>query len=553
MRPGAAQAALRRAQLHSLHARRNGCEVEESAQACSDGLTRRRLLQGAGVAAAVVALPLGSAAAAAAEPRRPVGASAKVRPTVVIIGAGIAGLACAYRLWHAHGVRAEVYEYDDRPGGRIRTLRGHFDDDQLVEEHAEFINPEHTATLALAKRFGCRLDNTDHYPDRNQDQLSLQFDGKRWSQAALDRDWHRFGWKLFHDAAVTKAPWPTLYTHSTPAGRRWDRMSVSEWIDAHVPGGIGGDFGQLCISAVLDEYGGPPEEQSALNLVYLLGGDASTKSGNQPRGAPELGGADEKWHIHGGNDQLVTGILARLPHGVVHVGERLVGLRTRGHGRYTVTLSHGHGTREIAADHVVLALPFTTLREIDLSRTGIARLHRYAINHEPLGSNAKMFLQFTDRVWTKANETGNAYCAGVVQGSWDAAGYQSGSAGILAALPGGTIGTDWGSRYGLRDYRGSAPAQMVHDYLAQFDAIFPGVKQAYNGKSYYVWSSGDPHIRGAYSYLKVGQYTGFNGIQGRREGNLHFAGEHTSINFQGYIEGALRSGYRCAGEITGAT
>jgi monoamine oxidase len=92
---------------------------------------------------------------------------------------------------------------------------------------------------------------------------------------------------------------------------------------------------------------------------------------------------------------------------------------------------------------------------------------------------------------------------------------------------------------------------MLADYLDQFDQLFPGVSAAYNGKSHYVWSSGDPHILGAYSYLKVGQYTGFNGIQGQPEGNLHFAGEHTSIDFQGYIEGALQSGYRCAEEVAG--
>jgi monoamine oxidase len=548
MRPGAARDALKTARLTSAYAHHTGCDLDEAAEAVEHGLTRRRLLQGAGVAAAAVAVPFGQLGSAAAESAVK---SAKSPGRVVIIGSGIAGLGCAYRLWRKFGIHAEVYEYNDQPGGRIRTLRGHFDDGQLIEEHAEFINPEHTATLALAKRFGLSLDNTDHYPDKNQDQLSLRFGGKPWSQPALNRDWHQFGWKLFHDAAVNKAPWPTLHTHSTKWGRRWDHMSVTQWIEAHVPGGANGDFGRLCISAVLDEFGGPPDEQSALNLIYLLGGDASTNSGNQPHGAPELGGADEKWHIHGGNDQLITGILDRLPAGVVKYGEKLVALRGRGNGRYTVTLHHGHGTREIAADHVVLALPFTTLRDVELSHAGISLLHHRAIHHEPLGSNAKMFLQFTHRVWAQANETGNAYCGGVVQGSWDAAGYQSGQAGILAALPGGAVGTGWGSRYHLKDYRGTAPAAMVHDYLAQFEAIFPGVRPAYNGKSYYVWSAGDPHIKGAYSYLKVGQYTGFNGIQGRREGNLHFAGEHTSVNFQGYIEGGLRSGQRCADEVAG--
>ena len=92
----------------------------------------------------------------------------------------------------------------------------------------------------------------------------------------------------------------------------------------------------------------------------------------------------------------------------------------------------------------------------------------------------------------------------------------------------------------------------MRDFLDCFERNFPGVRQAYNGKTYYTWPHGDPHTGGAYSYLRTGQYTAFNGIQGRRHGNLHLAGEHTSVNFQGYVEGALRSGYRCAAEITGS-
>ena len=87
----------------------------------------------------------------------------------------------------------------------------------------------------------------------------------------------------------------------------------------------------------------------------------------------------------------------------------------------------------------------------------------------------------------------------------------------------------------------------MRDYLASFEQLFPGSRSAYNGKAFYVWSSGDPHIRGAYSYLKVGQYTAFNGLQGRREGRLHFAGEHTSVNFQGISKA------RCAADIAAPT
>jgi monoamine oxidase len=468
---------------------------------------------------------------------------------VVIVGAGIAGLGCAHRLWRTYGIRADVYEWAERPGGRIRTLRGYFDDGQLVEEHAEFINPEHTATLALARDLRLGLDNTERYPPRvDADQESFRFDGRSWSQAAVNRDWREFGRRLFREAAAT-ASWPTTHRRHTASAARWDRMSVTDWSDAHIPGGSDGDFGRLCIAAVLDEYGGAADDQSALNLIYLLGADSSRRTGVQARSAPQLDGGNEKWHIRGGNDQLIAGILRGLPDGVVRLGHRLLALRERGDGRVVCSLHSGSRTREVVADRVVLALPFTTLRQVDIRAMPIGALHHRAIDEQPMGSNAKLFLQYSSRTWDRDRQTGNAYTDTLLQGTWDATDYQPGAAGILAALPGGAVGRRWGSRYRLRGHRGRPPQGMVGDYLAGFEQLFAGSRSRYNGKAFFVWSAGDPHSLGAYSYLGVGQYTAFNGIQGQQQGRLHFAGEQTSLNFQGYIEGALRSGYRCADEI----
>jgi monoamine oxidase len=102
------------------------------------------------------------------------------------------------------------------------------------------------------------------------------------------------------------------------------------------------------------------------------------------------------------------------------------------------------------------------------------------------------------------------------------------------------------ARYGIK---AEVYENMVNAYLRGFGALFPHIGPAFNGRSYSVWSPADPHILGAYSYLAVGQYTAFNGIQGQRQGNVHFAGEQTSLNYQRYLEGALRSGYRCATEV----
>jgi monoamine oxidase len=538
--PSGAGAAIRRAQAVSGLARRAGCGLDEAEELLARPVTRRVFLGAAG-----------AGVLAGAMPRRPAPAgSGRGSPRVVVVGSGIAGLGCAYRLWASHGIRAEVYEYNTVPGGRIRTLRGYFQDGQIVEEHAEFINPEHTATLALAKSFGLTLDNTDKYPPgTHPGRETMRFHGKQWPQSALNRDWHEWGWKLFHQAAFVTAPWPQVFNHNNAGGRRFDHMSVTEWIDTYIPGGVESDFGSVCIAAVLDEYGGPADEMSALNLVYLLGQDSSTASGAQPHGEPQLAGANEKWHVHGGNDQLITGLLARLPGGILHLGERLVAIRPAAGGGYRCSFQSAGATRDVTADHVVLAIPFTLLRSVDLSSVPISPLHIKAIDTEPLGSNSKFFLQFSSRVWNAEGVTGNCFDDGVVQGGWDATSYQPGQAGILVALPGGENALEWGRRYDLSTYYGKPPDGMVKAYLEGFDALFPRVCASFNGRSYFIWSPGDPHILGAYSYLAVGQYTAFNGIQGKREGNLHFAGEQTSLNFQGYIEGALRSGYRCAAEI----
>jgi monoamine oxidase len=558
-----AGAAIRHAQTVSRFARSTGCGVDEASEIVEKHLSRRQFMVGAGAAAAGLSGLFADTAGASPRSRETRSRTTLTRatrsgaaPTVVIVGSGIAGLGCAYRLWSDYGIRADVYEYNTIAGGRIRTLRGYFDDDQLVEEHAEFINPEHTETLALAKSFGLTLDDSNAYPAGSHPKVeTVRFGGRPWSQKALDKDWHDWAWKLFHDAAFKTAPWPVLYNSYTPGAKRFDQMSVSEWIETYIPGGVKSDFGALCASAVLDEFGGPPDENSSLNLVYLLGQNDSTPNGWQWRSHPALGGANEKWHIHGGTDLLISGLIERLPAGTVNLGEKLVALRSSASRGYVCSFESDGSVHDVKADHVVLALPFTTLRLVDLDgvSTTISPIHMRAIKEEPLGSNSKFFAQCKTRVWNADHATGNAYCGNAVEGAWDPTVYQPGKAGVLAALPGGTSALDWGSRYGLTGYLGKPPDGMLRVFLDDFNLLFPGLKDAYNGKSYYVWSPGDPHILGAYSYLKVGQYTGFNGIQGQREKNLHFAGEQTSVNFQGYVEGGLRSGYRCATEVAGKT
>ena len=87
-------------------------------------------------------------------------------------------------------------------------------------------------------------------------------------------------------------------------------------------------------------------------------------------------------------------------------------------------------------------------------------------------------------------------------------------------------------------------------FLGQLAPVFPGIAAHYNGRATVDYWAGNPFTRGSYSYWKVGQYTTFAGIEGVQEGNAHFCGEHTSIDSQGYLNGAVETGERVADEIT---
>ena len=359
---------------------------------------------------------------------------------MVIVGAGIAGLGCAYNLWSQHGIQADVYEYNTIPGGRIRTLRGYFDDGQLVEEHAEFINPEHTKTLALAKSFGLTLDNTDKYPaGTHANSETMRFGGRPWSQEALNKDWHDWAWKLFHDAAFKTAPWPVLYNSYTPGAKRFDQMSVSEWIDTYIPGGVESDFGALCVSAVLDEFGGPPDENppsisSTSSARTTPRPTAASRARPRRSGEPTRSGTSTAGPTCSSPGSSTAcrperSIWARSwsPCGPRRTADTCA-LRERrlDPRRHRPTMS----CWPCRSPHCGL---------VDLSGVSetISPLHLRAINEEPLGSNSKFFAQCDTRVWNTDHATGNAYCGGVVEGAWDPTVYQPGKAGVIAALPGG--------------------------------------------------------------------------------------------------------------------
>ena len=506
---------------------------------------RRDFLRGAGLAAAALA-------AAAAQPR-PIRAATAKQPSVAIVGGGLAGLRAAHVLWTKYGWTSTIYEAGDRLGGRCETQRGYWANGLVAEMHGEFISSEHVEMLNLVKQFNLGLDDTRAYAPGTDD--TYWVNGSRYTQAQLNADWQAWAWALFNDAVQT-VPWPQRYDSYSAMGYAWDNMSVPDWMNAYMPGGTAGNFGGVCLQSQIDEYGGDPADQSALNLTMILGYDDSTNGrGYQPADSPYLAGTDERWHVTGGNDLVVAGMASQLPSGTVQLGQALIALKANANGSCTLTFASGASTKQVTADSVILALPFATLRNVDLSKAGLSPLKMKAIDTLGMGTNAKVIMEFAGAPWIPDGYTGTTYQDnGFISSGWQmvqsaASGGYTGPTSLWTAFPGGNDTQAIIDAYGLTNDSGVPPTRMVRDTLQQLEPVLPGVTAAYTGRAWYDFGLLDPYTGGGYSYWRVGQYTGISGYEGVAEGRIHFAGEHTEPDAQGFMEGAVLSGERCASEV----
>jgi monoamine oxidase len=91
--------------------------------------------------------------------------------------------------------------------------------------------------------------------------------------------------------------------------------------------------------------------------------------------------------------------------------------------------------------------------------------------------------------------------------------------------------------------------RYVEEFLTKANRPWPGIDSVWNGRATLSTPWKAPNLLGSYACWKVGQYTKFSGYEGIRQGNCHFAGEHCSQSFQGFMEGAAQEGERAAQEI----
>jgi monoamine oxidase len=507
---------LRHAASAAARSDRSDATADDSA------ISRRKFIRTVSTATAALALPRSLFGA----PQ--VATSARV----VVVGAGLAGLTCAYRLKRS-GIIAPVYEANTRLGGRCWTRRGDFAQGQNAERGGELIDQGHTTIRHLAQELGLPLDNL-LAAEPNGSTIFPHFDGVAYAYRDVVRDLRRI-WQPLHRDLI-EAGFPTLYNDYTTRGAQLDQMSITDWINQTVPGGIGSRLGQLLEVAYTIEYGAECDVQSALNLIYLLGY-------NSPGQFTLFGHSNEKYHVRGGNDQIVSR-LASLLGSQITTGQPLVALRRNPAGTYTLRFQISDQFTDVTADYVVLALPFSFLKNsVDLTEAGFSELKMIAIQELAMGSNSKLNLQFDSRHWGTLRCNGETYSDRGYQASWEVTRAQPGTAGILVDYTGGQVADTFST---------GTPEEHAAEFLTQIEPVLPGLSSHWNGRATVDWWAGNPYSLGSYSYWRVGQYTRFAGVEREPQGRVHFCGEHTSIEAQGYLEGAVETGERAADEIISA-
>ena len=197
------------------------------------------------------------------------------------------------------------------------------------------------------------------------------------------------------------------------------------------------------------------------------------------------------------------------------------------------------GRQSLSADRLVVTVPFSVLRRIEVDPPFSDEKAR-AIRDLPYASSSKVFLQTRSRFWSKAGLSGFASTdlLGYMQ-VWELGHGQPGPRGLLVGYT---------KMAGARQIDALDEDQRVATTLDAVTKVHPELRREFEGGSSKSWDQ-DPWARGGWAYSRPGDMQELEPHVARPEGRVHFAGEHASPWRGGWMQAALESGERAAREI----
>jgi monoamine oxidase len=438
---------------------------------------------------------------------------------IVVVGAGMAGLNAAYQLKKL-GLNVNVYEAANSTGGRMFTMKNLFGNNITTDIGGEFVDTTHEAIISLMQEF--KLEFYDLRTDQLSDKTFF-FGGENYSEEQLSEALKPFVLQIERD--IHSLPEIKNYTTAT-AIEKLDQQSIASYLTNLGVSGWLYDFLNVVLTR---EFGMEATEQSAINFLIMF---------DEPKTADThyqlFGKEHEVFKIKGGSQHL-TDKLTEAIKSNIHLQHQLVSITENKENISLDFISNGKKIA-ITADYVIMTLPFSILRKIPF-HSAMPEQKRRAINELGYGNSCKFIMGFNEKAWHRAGKQGYTFTDESFGCGWDSSQLQSDKEGSFTVFGGGLNG---------EEINKNKQGELSRKYVAALDKIYPGSAKAYSGKNMkFCWANA-PVARAGYSCYKIGQYSTLAGWEALPVGNVYFAGEHTSVEFQGYMNGAAETGKTAA-------
>ena len=391
-----------------------------------------------------------------------------------------------------------------------------------TEMGGEFIDSDHEDMLNLVKHFNLDMIDRHEPSELALEEFAYYFNGQHYHLKDVLQELHPYVPQIKKD--IESLSDVINYKKHSADDIRLDSMSIMQYIDSI---GIKGWFRELIYTSYTCEYGMEATEQSAISFLSVFHpGDDKTFD--------LYGDSDERFSVTGGNLKVCEA-LANEVQDYVLTNHFLTSIKQKEDQSYQLSFKiTGAGSIGVNADIVLITMPFTVLREVDMP-VALPAWKTNTIQHLGYGSNSKMFIGVNERVWRKQGYAGYAFSDNGMMNGYDHTQMQNNNTGHggYTIFPGGKAGIEVGNM---------DVTAAKDKYVKALDGVFPGAAAQFNN-NFQLWNwPGYVFSKASYVSYKVGQYTTMAGSEAEPVGNLYFAGEHCSYNFQGFMNGGAETG-----------
>jgi monoamine oxidase len=465
-----------------------------------------------------------------------------IEADVAIVGAGLAGLVAARRLL-ATGSEPVVVEARDRVGGRL--LNEEIGGGKVVEVGGQWIGPTQERIAALAGELG-----VDTFPTYDEGRHLIEIAGKTTSYSGPITDASP---RLVRDLSRAISPLALIdyeqararldrMARSVPLEEPWlaekaldwDGQTFATWVRRNTRTAAARTLFELATEAV---WAAEPSDVSLLHVLFY------TRSGSGFNTLLGTDGGAQQDRFHGGSQRLALLMAEQLGEGRVRLG---VPVRRIEHGRDGVVL-HANGATggpglTVRARRAIVAVPPTLAGRIAYDPPLPARRDQLT-QRMPQGTVIKTMAIYERPFWREEGLSGQAASdGGAARVVFDNS-PPDGSPGVLLGFLEGRLARQWGARPAAerREAILAGHARLFGERAAQPERFIERV-----------WAE-EEWTRGCYGCLMMtGGWTEYGRALREPIGPIHWAGAETATVWNGYMDGAVQSGERAAGEVQAA-